>query len=363
MSNCSTIVPSFISDCTNVYYSPSGDGCTGNYNIYASAEEAAQNCMTNDAYYTQGPFGYGYYTTCGNASTTDDYGDGYISDGYNIWAISPPNQGDSITSAAACSNPVQTWPLSQTQASTGTYQFYGTIEQPTQAPTQTYPTQTQAPSQTQAPTQTYPTQTYPTQTQGPVLPGPITPFPQFAPNPNVALDLSGPFYQSDCTYVYGSQNGGGGDMYTTPQDACYSCGTTIYDQETGFISHNNYNYGGTCASAPTTGAANTAYMSDCRQYFQKNASDVDQFDPPNYSSPYAACSSCISTGQNILNSGNGYTGPVALCASLPVIPTPTSSSENFMLFENKSAKTGLTFLLAFLVLAIIAFVIIRYYKK
>ena len=126
-----------------------------------------------------------------------------------------------------------------------------------------------------------------------------SPYPQFAPNPNAPLDLSGNAYLSDCNNVYESQSGGGGDYYTTGQEACYDCESTVAStlNPLGY----GYQLAGLCASAPTVGQSGVGYVSDCTNYYSANPANQGDFQDP-----ASACGSCVNVGSSILNSGNGF---------------------------------------------------------
>jgi hypothetical protein len=127
-----------------------------------------------------------------------------------------------------------------------------------------------------------------------------SPYPQFAPNPTAPLDLTGNSYLSDCTNVYESQTqgGGGGDYYTTGQEACYECNQTVNSLNP---VNKGYQYMGTCSSARTVGETGAGYVSDCKNYYSANPANQGDFQDP-----ASACGSCVNVGSSILNSDNGF---------------------------------------------------------
>jgi len=64
-----------VSDCQNVYVDQSGDsGMNNNYTTHRSTIDAMNNFTD-----------YGPYESCSNATTSDNDGSGYVSDGVNVW--------------------------------------------------------------------------------------------------------------------------------------------------------------------------------------------------------------------------------------------------------------------------------------
>lgn len=241
-----------------------------------------------------------------------------------------------------------------------------------------------------------------------------SPYPQFAPNPNAPLNLGdgNNTYLSDCTNVYESiWGGGGGNYYETPQEACYSCETTVAQNEqqyvmpsgytfggvcsnidpnnppapaanTGYYSNctnyysepapggvlqnndspdpltacnncsigGNYTFGGSCSGAPVVGAPSTGYFSDCINYFMESPAASTDAD-----SPAAACNSC----SNLILSGGGNYTKKGTCESLPTLAQTT---EGFMLFGGHSTQTGVIIFIVLLILSIAAFFLIKHYS-
>lgn len=180
-----------------------------------------------------------------------------------------------------------------------------------------------------------------------------SPYPQFAPNPNAPLDLSGGnAYLSDCTNVYMSSQsegeGGGGDYYTTGQEACYYCEDTIMSALNPWGT--GYQYAGACSSAPTSGEAGAGYASDCANYYVANpANQGDQ------ASPAAACQSCTNVKNSILSTGYTQSGT---CSALKPIPV---TSENFEMFFNHS-KNNVAIIIALLLLCVVLFFMFKHFK-
>ena len=175
-----------------------------------------------------------------------------------------------------------------------------------------------------------------------------SPYPQFAPNPDAPLDLSGNSYLSDCTNVYESQNGGGGgDYYTTGQDACYECESTVASalNPLGY----GYQYTGLCASAPTVGQSGVGYMSDCTNYYSANPANQGDFQ-----NPASACGSCVNVGSSILNSGNGFVQSGTCSALTPL------NIENFTI-NSLNPKKKLIGIALLVVVLIILYLVIRHF--
>lgn len=179
-----------------------------------------------------------------------------------------------------------------------------------------------------------------------------SPYPQFAPNPNAPLDLSGNSYLSDCTNVYESQSGGGGgDYYTTGQDACYECESTVASalNPLGY----GYQYTGLCASAPTVGQSGVGYVSDCTNYYSANPANQGDFQDP-----ASACGSCVNVGSAILNSDNGFVQS-GTCSALAPLTTENFSVDSLNPMEQLKKK--LIGIAVLIVVLIILYLVIKHF--
>jgi len=178
-----------------------------------------------------------------------------------------------------------------------------------------------------------------------------SPYPQFAPNPNALPPIGGnSSYLSDCTNVYNSQSGGGGgDYYTTGQDACYECESTVASalNPLGY----GYQYTGLCASAPTVGQSGVGYMSDCTNYYSANPANQGDFQDP-----ASACGRCVNVGSAILNSDNGFVQS-GTCSSLKPL-----NIENFSVDSLKKLNKPLIGIAVLVVVLIILYLVIRHFK-
>ena len=171
-------------------------------------------------------------------------------------------------------------------------------------------------------------------------------YPQFAPNPNAPLDLSGNSYLSDCTNVYESQSESGGNYYTTGQEACYECNQTVSSLNP---VNNGYQYMGTCSSAPTVGETGAGYVSDCKNYYSANPANQGDFQDPT-----SACGSCVNVGSSILNSGNGFVQSGTCSALKPL------NIENFSV-DSLNPKKKLIGIAVLVVVLIILYLVIRHF--
>ena len=126
---------SYVSDCQNVYVDQSGDsGMNNNYTTYSSASDAMSACLTNNNYYSNNFTDYGPYGSCSNATTSDNDGSGYVSDGVNVWIEGTAQQNqeggsggvcepDCLSSEQACKQG-ETWPLLLNNLYGTDYQLY-----------------------------------------------------------------------------------------------------------------------------------------------------------------------------------------------------------------------------------------------
>jgi len=124
---------SYVSDCKNIFIASGGDsGVNNNYNPYSTANDACNNCLTNDNYYVNSFSNYGSGGSCGSAPSNQD-GAGYVSDGVNWWMEGTAQQNtengtnagsgnpDYFSAQSACNNG-KTWPL---LLGSGLYTLYG----------------------------------------------------------------------------------------------------------------------------------------------------------------------------------------------------------------------------------------------
>lgn len=113
---------SYVSDCQNVYVDEIGDsGVTPYYTTYSTPDDAREHCLANNDYYVNSFSDYAIYKQCSSASSGDNDGAGYVSDGINVWVQGTADQNqeegdggtcdpDCLSSAQACKQG-QTWPL------------------------------------------------------------------------------------------------------------------------------------------------------------------------------------------------------------------------------------------------------------